>query len=225
MSRRLLNIQDSYGSIHGQEHKINDRPVNEEGASLISYLFFCWFNQTIYRGYKRKIASLDDLPPLPKSLKGNRLITNFNGYYSDKLLYGKKLNKYVDIVLCLVNSYNILVFRWHLLLSVVRVAGFKFYFAGFLKLTADAVTFTGPLLINGLVYLVENNNQPIYIGYLYVIGLFAASITGMLLNVHFQYLVDKVNISISSALMNAVYQKVTRLNQAKLSSFSTGDLT
>lgn len=109
-------------------------------------------------------------------------------------------------------------------MSVVRVAGFKFYLAGFLKLTADAVTFTGPLLLNGLVYLVENNNQPIYIGYVYVIGLFASSLIGMLLNVHFQYLVDKVNISISSALMNAVYQKVTRLNLAKLSTFSTGDL-
>lgn len=98
LSRRLLNIQDSYGSIHRQEHKLITRPANEEGTSLISYLFFNWFNQTIYRGYKKKIASLDDLPSLPKSLEGNRLITKFNTYYSDKLLYGKKLNKYVNNV-------------------------------------------------------------------------------------------------------------------------------
>ena len=109
-----------------------------------------------------------------------------------------------------------------MLWSVVRVAGCKFYLAGVLKLTADAVTFTGPLLLNGLVYLVENNNQPIYIGYFYVLGLFVSAVTGMLLNVHFQYLVDKVNVSIQSALMNAVYQKVIRLNLAKLSTFSTG---
>ena len=112
--------------------------------------------------------------------------------------------------------------RWQLLLSVVRVAGCKFYLAGILKLTADAVMFTGPLLLNGLVYLVENNNQPISMGYLYVLGLFVSSLTGMLLNVHFQYLVDKVNVSIQSALMNAVYQKVIRLDLAKLSRFSTG---
>ncbi|KAI6652071.1 hypothetical protein LOD99_4616 [Oopsacas minuta] len=206
LSQSLLNIQQSYGSIHNDEAKLPTRPINEEGVGWFSYLFFNWFNHTIKRGYKKKIESLDDLPSLPRNLKGACLLTKFNNHYTDKQLDGNNISK------------------WHLLGSVVRVAGYKFYLAGILKLTADAVTFTGPLLLNGLVYLVENNNQPIYVGYFYVIGLFVSTLTGMLLNVHFQYLVDKVNISIRSALMNAVYQKVIRLHLAELSSFSTGQI-
>ena len=105
---------------------------------------------------------------------------------------------------------------------MIQVAGYRFYLSGLLKLIADAVTFTGPLLLNALVYLVENNSQPIYYGYLYALGLFVSSFIGMLLNVHFQYLVDKVNVSIKSAVMNAVYQKVIRLNLSRLNKFSSG---
>ena len=92
-SYSLLNVQHSYGSIGTFESELPDKPINEEGVSWMSYLFFLWFNQTIKKGYKKKIESLDDLPSLPPTLRGDYLLAKFNRFYTDRHMNGVKSNK------------------------------------------------------------------------------------------------------------------------------------
>uniref|UniRef100_A0A670YD93 ATP binding cassette subfamily C member 10 n=1 Tax=Pseudonaja textilis TaxID=8673 RepID=A0A670YD93_PSETE len=111
------------------------------------------------------------------------------------------------------------------LLSVLHAAfGLHYYGLGFLKLAGGLLGFSGPLLLNLLVSFMESHQEPLSHGVLYALGLFASSFLGAILRNQFNYEINKIILTVRTAVISAIYQKALRVKGSSLASFTTGEI-
>lgn len=84
--------------------------------------------------------------------------------------------------------------RRTLWVALNRTFGWQYYPLGILKLIADLLGFSGPLLLNKLVSLMEHPSSDVKNGYYYAAGLSLATLLAALISSQFMYLVRKYAI-------------------------------
>ncbi|KAJ7321461.1 Multidrug resistance-associated protein 7 [Desmophyllum pertusum] len=102
--------------------------------------------------------------------------------------------------------------------------GRQYYCVGLLKLTGDALSFSGPLLLHALVSFMENKQEPMSHGYYYALGLFLAAFCVAFVNSQFNYWVNKIGLKIRAAVITTVYNKSLAVSLTTLSKFSSGEV-
>lgn len=176
-----------------------------EGCGIESKLFFSWVNPLMEKGVSGKLTSSEELFDLPDKL----LTSNLN------LKLRKALNKSV---------YETATPSVSLLRALHSCFWKEFYGIGIFRLVSDLSGFAGPLLLHSLVSFIENKDEQAVNGYLYAIGLFAASLIGAFCSAHFNFMMSFVGLRIRGALISTLYRKTLSLNSIMISQFSTGEI-
>ncbi|NXM27509.1 MRP7 protein, partial [Oxyruncus cristatus] len=168
----------------------------EDGESWLSRFFYIWMNPLMKRGYRGKLSQPQDVYVLPRQLQAARVCDR-----------SRRAQKAVQ------------------LFSVLHAAfGLRFYSLGFLKLAANLLGFSGPLLLNLLVNFMESRQEPVSHGVLYALGLFAGSFLSALLRNQFSYEMNKVTLMVRAAVISAVYRKALRVSSTSLTRFTVGEI-
>lgn len=114
--------------------------------------------------------------------------------------------------------------RRTLLSALNHAFGVQYYCVGILKLTGDALSFAGPLLLHALVSFMENRKEPMFHGYLYACGLFLTTFCSAFINSQFNYWVNKIGLKIRAVIITTVYNKALSVSLTTLSTFSSGEV-
>ena len=113
-------------------------PTADEDANIFSKLFFCWVNPLIKKGYDGQLKTIDDLFPLPPSLKVDTIEQQFveaaPSFYTDASPFS--LPK-----------------------SLFHAFGWQYLALGILRFTGDCLSFAGPILLHYLVTELEDGDQ------------------------------------------------------------------
>jgi len=112
-----------------------------------------------------------------------------------------------------------------LLTALNRAFGCEYYSIGILKFLTDAMSFSGPILLNLLVSYMEEtgvDSQPSWHGYAYACALSLTTFIGALFNTHYNYLVNRVGYKMRAAVITSIYRKTLSVSYADLSAFSSG---
>ncbi|XP_063161458.1 ATP-binding cassette sub-family C member 10 isoform X2 [Candoia aspera] len=208
--------------------------VAEDGESWLSRFSYAWMNPLIKRGYQWKLNKPQDVYQLPQRLQANRVCEHFYSCWLEKAVLSSENGR--------ISSTNSFFAKSDVrhdglpagpqntpkpvrLLSVLHAAfGMRYYSLGFLKLAGSLLGFSGPLLLNLLVSFMESHQEPLSHGVLYALGLFAGSFLGAILRNQFNYEINKIILTVRTAVISAIYQKALRVNGSSLASFTTGEI-
>ncbi|XP_067942774.1 ATP-binding cassette sub-family C member 10-like [Watersipora subatra] len=181
-------------------------PKGEEG-NIFSQLIFWWVQPLMKRGKIGLIETAEDVFKLPDSLNtvslADKFYSNLTAAQDDRERTGKP--------------------KRTLMAALHRSFGGQYYALGVLKLLADALGFAGPLLLNALITYMEDPDELAWHGYIYAGGLFLSTFLASLLTAHFDYLVKKIGVKLSSAIISCVYKRMLSVNTVELSHFTTGE--
>uniref|UniRef100_A0A8C6V795 ATP-binding cassette sub-family C member 10 n=2 Tax=Elapinae TaxID=42168 RepID=A0A8C6V795_NAJNA len=208
--------------------------VAEDGESWLSRFSYAWMNPLIKRGYQWKLNKPQDVYQLPQRLQASKVCEHFYSCWLKKAALASEDER--------VSSTNRFFAKRDVrhnglpaepqnapkpvrLLSVLHAAfGLRYYSLGFLKLAGGLLGFSGPLLLNLLVSFMESHQEPLSHGVLYALGLFASSFVGAILRNQFNYEINKIILTVRTAVISAIYQKALRVNGSSLASFTTGEI-
>lgn len=124
----------------------------QDDAPCLSKLLFYWVNPLIDKGLSGNLKSIDDLFDLPESLS----ISNT----------AERLQNAITQVISLFRALH-------------RVFGLEFYSIGLLRFLADMLSFTGPILLNGLLsHKSSDQTETDLRSYAFAFGLFATTLIG-----------------------------------------------
>lgn len=144
----------------------------QDDAPWLSKLLFYWVNPLIDKGLSGNLKSIDDLFDLPESLS----ISNT----------AERLQNAI--------TQTISLFR-----ALHRVFGLEFYSIGLLRFLADMLSFTGPILLNGLLsHKSSDQTETDLKSYAYAFGLFATTLIGKIQLVDANTFFNECNKSMNS---------------------------
>ncbi|XP_029448686.1 multidrug resistance-associated protein 7-like isoform X2 [Rhinatrema bivittatum] len=205
--------------------------VGEDGESWLSRFFYLWLNPLLKHGYQKKLKQPQDVYLLPHKLQTRAVFTHFSNCWQAKMAakvnacnFTKSDGRGRPLSSGLAAAENDPEKKVSLLSVLHSTFGLRYYSLGLLKLGGSMLSFAGPLLLNSLVNFMETREEPLSLGILYAVGLFASSFLGALLCNQFTYEVDKVVIMVRAAVISSIYQKSLRVNGTTLSRFSTGEI-
>lgn len=170
-------------------------------------IFLSSFTRILEVGYKRTLL-LSDLPELPAELSSRQTQLNLSLvaseiYAQDVATRGPGERQRPVIRFCRV---------------VLRAHGAEFLFLGFLKLVTCLLSFVGPVLLNQIVSLVENDPSDsklfeglVLVGILFV-GLALLALAGAQYNIY----ASLFQIKIRGALTRAIFAKAMTIPQHEL---------
>ncbi|XP_026551319.1 multidrug resistance-associated protein 7 isoform X1 [Pseudonaja textilis] len=208
--------------------------VAEDGESWLSRFSYAWMNPLIKRGYQWKLNKPQDVYQLPQRLQASKVCEHFYSCWLKKAALASEDER--------ISSTNRFFAKRDVrhnglpagtqnaskpaqLLSVLHAAfGLHYYGLGFLKLAGGLLGFSGPLLLNLLVSFMESHQEPLSHGVLYALGLFASSFLGAILRNQFNYEINKIILTVRTAVISAIYQKALRVKGSSLASFTTGEI-
>ncbi|KAL7987480.1 hypothetical protein Chor_006399 [Crotalus horridus] len=208
--------------------------VAEDGESWLSRFSYAWMNPLIKRGYQWKLNKPQDVHQLPQQLQASKVCERFYACWLKKAALGsenqrissanhffaKRDERQNGLPAGLQNAPKPV----HLLSVLHAAFGLRYYGLGFLKLAGSLLGFSGPLLLNLLVSFMESHQEPLSHGVLYALGLFASSFLGAILRNQFNYEINKIILTVRTAVISAIYQKALRVNGSSLASFTTGEI-
>lgn len=103
--------------------------------------------------------------------------------------------------------------------------GYPFVSVGWLKLIHDTLLFVGPLILNRLIYFLDDPTQPVSVGYWCVFALFVSScIQSLCLRTYFWW-TFRVGMRLRSAVVASVFLKSLVLSNDVFSRRSTGEIS
>ena len=177
-------------------------PDGDEGAGILSRLFFCWTNPLIKKGYHGQLNGVEDLFHLPPSLRVLRVerqfLENAPSHFTDAETF----------------SFSRALFKSF---------GKSYIALGLLRLFGDAMKFAGPVMLHLLITCLESGD-PNGIGHRIVLAMMAAAFFSALCDFNFNFYIGKIGIRVRCTLQLAVYDKLLQVPQCRLSAFSTGQL-
>jgi len=135
--QQLINTDNrSYGTINTwPQVSVNLKETCEDKANPLSLLSFWWVHPLMKRGSLGLLQTPNNLPKLPSMLETNRVRDKFKEIVQKNVLS---------------NS------NWTLVRNLNSAFGGHYYPLGILKLLADLLSFSGPLLLHQLVAFIEN---------------------------------------------------------------------
>uniref|UniRef100_A0A8D2J1Z0 Multidrug resistance-associated protein 7 n=1 Tax=Varanus komodoensis TaxID=61221 RepID=A0A8D2J1Z0_VARKO len=169
--------------------------VTEDGESWLSRFSYAWMNPLMKHGYQGTLNRPQDVCQLPRQLQAERVREHFCSCWQEKAT-----------------------------LMLHAAFGLHYYSLGLLKLAGSLLGFSGPLLLNLLVSFMESHQEPLSHGVMYALGLFAGSFLGAILRNQFNYEVNKMMLSVRTAVISAIYQKALHVSSSSLAGFTTGEI-
>ncbi|XP_041988661.1 ATP-binding cassette sub-family C member 10 [Aricia agestis] len=220
-----------------------------QDANIFSKIAFCWVNPLLKKGYENKLNDLEELFDLPPQYRcsyvGARidraLIGNVDNYQQFAEVphepfigsgYGATGETRPENISTPVTPTSRVLVRPQrrqnvsLLRALHTCFGFQFYAIGLLKLVSDMAGFAGPMLLNKLVIFVEDTSIDQHMGYLYALTLLGVTLTSMIFNVHFNWLMSVIGIKMRGAIVSTVLRKTLSVTSTELTArFSVGEVT
>uniref|UniRef100_A0A8D3BHY2 ATP-binding cassette sub-family C member 10 n=1 Tax=Scophthalmus maximus TaxID=52904 RepID=A0A8D3BHY2_SCOMX len=212
--------------------------VAEDRSGCGSRLFYLWLTPLLRRGQRGELDRPADVYHLPRKLRTSVVCRYFHQCWEAcrrgaavgdgrdqwprpvggrNLLNGSWSSHYLEEPLELEGDVG--------LLRVLHKAfGLRYYLLGVLKVVVNMLSFTGPLLLSGLVTFMEEDGAPVSRGAWCALGLFATTLLSSVLRNFFVFEVSKVALSARAALVSAVYGKALRVSGSGLASFTLGEV-
>lgn len=173
-------------------------------SNLWSYLTFSWVSPMMDVGLKRQL-NFDDLFQLSHELDPVSCHSALQNYW--------------------VGEERKLVGEPSLFRAICRTYGWPYLWIGILKVLNDGLGFMGPLLLNTLIRILQQdigNGHPY--GYYCAVGLGVISIARAFLGSHYTFLLSKLKLRLRASIITIVYQKCLFISLAERTVFSSGEI-
>lgn len=168
-SHSILNHEsNSFVGFQEEDEDPMSLGIAKEDKSFLSKLTISWVNPLMMKGCCGYLRYPDDLFDLPPSLSTANVAAKF-----------QDINFATQHLSSLAGSTP--GGKYSLVKSLHKNFGLEFYAIGILKFVSDACGFCGPVLLNLLVSHIEGSNYDVqyeWEGYIYVVGLFFATLIG-----------------------------------------------
>mmetsp|Transcript_20744 Transcript_20744/g.29812 ORF Transcript_20744/g.29812 Transcript_20744/m.29812 type:complete len:1497 (+) Transcript_20744:45-4535(+) len=112
-----------------------------------------------------------------------------------------------------------------LVMAYVHAFGFPFFMAGGLKLIHDMLIFVGPFLLNRIIYFLDESDEPLYVGLIYVAGLFFSNLVMSLCLRQYFFWCYRVGMRLRSAVVTSVFEKSLVVSAGVLSRRTIGEIS
>ncbi|XP_042871644.1 ATP-binding cassette sub-family C member 3-like [Penaeus japonicus] len=190
-------------------------------ASLSSRLFFWWATPLVWRGWRRPLTS-DDLWDIEPRNSASTLAVQWD----DAVNRGKRPNlpeyktqrkaRY-ERVTTPGNKVSILACIW-------RLARAAFFGSLGLYSVSEGLRFLTPRLLSLIIKFTEEDEEPVWHGYLYAVSLFLSCSASSLLKNIYSFRMSVLSTRVKSVLMTAVYRKALSLSGTARRNASLGEI-
>ncbi|KAG4074937.1 hypothetical protein HA402_009362, partial [Bradysia odoriphaga] len=198
-------------------------PNPEIESSFIRKLLFIWFDPLTWRGFRNPLQAEDmwDIRPDDTS---RELVPDFDRHWLDNVAKGerqrekeklKKNSKDKNL-----DSKST---RGSVIIPLFKSFGGPFYFAGFLKLLVDVLSFASPQVLSLLIAFTFSDD-PLWHGMIFAVALFLISFITSLLNGQYLYRCFLVGFRIRSVLISAIYRKALTISNAAKRDTTVGEI-
>lgn len=158
--------------------------VAEDGESWLSRFSYAWLAPLLARGIRGELQQPQDICRLPRRLHPAYLARAFQAHWKE----GAQL--------------------WRALYGAF---GCCYLALGLLKLVGTMLSFSGPLLLSLLVGFLEEGQEPLSHGVLYVLGLASGAVLSAVLQNQYGYEIRKVTLQARVAVLSVLYRKALQL--------------
>ncbi|ERE90649.1 multidrug resistance-associated protein 7 isoform X2 [Cricetulus griseus] len=162
--------------------------VAEDGESWLSRFSYAWLAPLLTRGVRGELRQPQDICRLPGRLHPAYLARTFQAHWKE----GAQL--------------------WRALYGAF---GCCYLALGLLKMVGTMLAFSGPLLLSLLVGFLEEGQEPLSHGLLYVLGLASGSVISAVLQNQYGYEVRKVTLQARVAVLSILYRKALQLGPSR----------
>ncbi|XP_052048462.1 ATP-binding cassette sub-family C member 10 [Apodemus sylvaticus] len=162
--------------------------VAEDGESWLSRFSYAWLAPLLTRGLRGELRQPRDTCRLPRRLHPAYLARAFQAHWKE----GAQL--------------------WRALYGAF---GCRYLALGLLKLVGTMLGFSGPLLLSLLVGFLEEGQEPLSHGLLYVLGLASGTVMSAVLQNQYGYEIRKVTLQARVAVLSLLYRKALRLGPSR----------
>ncbi|KAJ6648205.1 Multidrug resistance-associated protein 1 [Pseudolycoriella hygida] len=201
----------------------SENPNPEIKASFIRKLLFIWFEPMTWRGFRKPLETEDmwDIRPDDTS---RSMVPDFDKHWIDSIAKGerqrqkeklKKNSKDKNL-----NSKST---RGSVIIPLFKSFGGPFYFAGFLKLLIDLLSFASPQVLSLLIGFTFSDD-PLWHGMIFAVALFLISFITSILNGQYLYRCFLVGFRIRSVLISAIYRKALTISNAAKRDITVGEI-
>ncbi|XP_051008844.1 ATP-binding cassette sub-family C member 10 [Acomys russatus] len=162
--------------------------VAEDGESWLSRFSYAWLAPLLARGVRGELRQPQDTCRLPCRLHPAYLARAFQAHWKE----GAQL--------------------WRALYGAF---GCCYLALGLLKMVGTMLGFSGPLLLSLLVGFLEEKQEPLSHGLLYVLGLAGGAVISAVLQNQYGYEVRKVTLQARAAVLSILYRKALQLGPSR----------
>ncbi|GAB1301114.1 ATP-binding cassette sub-family C member 10 [Apodemus speciosus] len=162
--------------------------VAEDGESWLSRFSYAWLAPLLTRGIRGELRQPRDTCRLPRRLHPAYLARAFQAHWKE----GAQL--------------------WRALYAAF---GCCFLALGLLKMVGTMLGFSGPLLLSLLVGFLEEGQEPLSHGLLYVLGLASGTVMSAVLQNQYGYEIRKVTLQARVAVLSLLYRKALKLGPSR----------
>lgn len=162
--------------------------VAEDGESWLSRFSYAWLAPLLARGLRGELQQPQDTCCLPRRLHPAFLARAFQAHWKE----GAQL--------------------WRALYGAF---GCCYLALGLLKIVGTMLGFSGPLLLSLLVGFLEEGQEPLSHGLLYVLGLASGTVISSVLQNQYGYEVRKVTLQARVAVLSTLYRKALKLGPSR----------
>nr|APD26508.1 ATP-binding cassette transporter subfamily C member 1 X1 protein [Brachionus koreanus] len=199
----------------------------ESNSSLLSWLTFSWISKLIYIGYKKNIneSHVWELDDENKSeILGEEMQRNWS-FLIQKSKMNKKffLKNRKKVEKCEEKNKKI-ERNISLGFCLFGIHAKKIILASTLVLTHDIFDLTGPLILDGLIKFISNNEYSNTVGYFLVLLLFIRLVVMSMCLQHSYNYAFLAAVQTRSALMHLIYKKNLRLSTESKRKATTGEI-
>ncbi|XP_055468882.1 ATP-binding cassette sub-family C member 10 isoform X1 [Psammomys obesus] len=162
--------------------------VAEDGESWLSRFSYAWLAPLLARGIRGELRQPQDTCRLPHRLHPAYLARALQAHWKE----GAQL--------------------WRALYGAF---GCCYLALGLLKIVGTMLGFSGPLLLSLLVGFLDDGQEPLSHGLLYVLGLAGGAVINAVLNNQYGYEVRKVTLQARVAVLSILYHKALQLGPSR----------
>ncbi|CAH1406917.1 unnamed protein product [Nezara viridula] len=210
------------------ENPKTKNPNPEDNSSFPSRLTFSWFDQLIFKGYKRPLT-IKDLWSINHQDSAAQLFQVFSKYWNkvyknktfkDEPAEFKKMTNSVDF-----NGLREVKSKpASIVPTLARAFGGMFLFGTFLQLFDVFLTFASPELLKKVINFVSSNDEPNWHGYFYAASLLLVTSLQSLIQSQFNSRIFMVGLRMRTSLTTAIYRKALKLSSGARKHSTLGEI-
>lgn len=172
--------------------------------SSIAHAFFGWLSPVLKLGSVKTSLEMEDLYGLDPENRSLYLKEYFLNEWKRQLVMHSKYPLYK---------------------VVGKIFGRSFFMAGVLKLVHDVLLFVSPIVIQGIILYLQDENAEKNKGLYYVGVIFVTGIVQSICLRHYFYYANLAGMRTRSAVIAAVYDKTLKLSSSARLKYQTGEIT